>query len=77
MTQDVVRALTIKTAEMQRLEHRLGRTLEAFFEERYITDGLDQRAIADELGVNVGTVSRWMERLRIPARPSWVRKVAS
>lgn len=61
---------------MQRVEHRLGRSLEDYFQERYVVEGLDQRQIAAELGKNVGTVSRWMERLRIPARPSWARKAA-
>lgn len=61
---------------MQRIEHRLGQTLEAFFQERYVVGGQDQRQLADELGVNVGTVSRWMDRLGIAARPSWTRKAA-
>lgn len=76
MTQHLVSQPTIKTAEMQRVEHRIGRTLEEFFQDRYVTAGLDQRQVAEELGVNVGTVSRWMDRLRIPARPSWTRKAA-
>jgi transposase len=61
---------------MQRVEHRIGRSLEEFFQERYVAGGQDQRQVADELGVNVGTVSRWMDRLGIPARPSWTRKAA-
>lgn len=62
---------------MQRVEHRLGRSLEDFLTERYVVEECDQRQIAEELGVNVGTVSRWMERLRIPARPPWTRKATA
>ena len=58
----------VKTAAMQLIEHRIGRPLYEFFTERYTHQGLNQREIADELGVDIGSVSRWMARLRIPSR---------
>lgn len=51
---------------MVRTEARLGRPLEEFFAERYQTQ--TQPQIADELGVSVATVSRWMRELGIEAR---------
>lgn len=58
----------MKTAAMQLIEHRIGRPLAEFLTERYVTEGRSQREIAEELGVDVGSVSRWMARLRVPAR---------
>lgn len=61
---------------MQRLEHRLGQPLEDYLRQQYIDERKDQRQIAQELGVDVGSISRWMARLGVEARPSWHRKAA-
>lgn len=59
--------VVIKSPAMQQLEARLGQPLESFIRERY-NAGADQRTIAAELGVDPGTVSKWMSRLGIQAR---------
>lgn len=53
---------------MRRLETRLGIDLDAFLRDRYETQGRTQQQIADELKVDVATVSRWMTRLQIETR---------
>jgi len=57
------------------IEARLGRPLEEYLAERYSQDGLTTQAIASELGVNNGTVSRWMAALGIEARYLGPRRV--
>lgn len=53
---------------MRRLEGRLGIDLHERIRERYVVEGKTQQQIADELGVDVATVSRWMARLGIETR---------
>lgn len=53
---------------MQLMEQRLGEPLEVYLQRRYHTEGLTLRQIADELGLSVGTVSRWLPQLGIEAR---------
>lgn len=53
---------------MRRLEARLGVDLRAFLVDRYEAEGKTQQQIADELKVDVATVSRWMTRLGIETR---------
>lgn len=55
-----------KSRSMLRVEARIGRTLEAFFAERYQV--ANQTQIAEELGVSNATVSRWMRDLGIETR---------
>jgi hypothetical protein len=57
-----------KTRGMLLIEARIGRPLEGYLEDRYLRDGLTTLQIAAELGVNNGTVSRWMAQLGIEAR---------
>jgi DNA invertase Pin-like site-specific DNA recombinase len=59
--------LVIKSPAMQEMEARLGRPIDEVIRERYEA-GADQRAIARELGLHASTVSKWMDRLGIPAR---------
>ncbi len=59
---------------MQRVEHRLGRSLEDYFQEKYVDAGMTMEAIARELHYNVGTVSRWMAAVGIDARRPGTRK---
>lgn len=58
----------LKSRAMQRLEHRLGEPLEAFFQRRYHDEGANLYALSDELGLSVGTLSRWFAVLGIETR---------
>ena len=53
---------------MRRIETRRGIDLEVFLRERYEVHGRTQQEIADELQIDVATVSRWMSRLGIETR---------
>lgn len=53
---------------MQVTEHRLGEPLEAYLERRYVREGVTLAVIAEELGINVSTASRWMAQLGVEAR---------
>lgn len=66
---------TFKSRAMVRIEKRLGRPLEDYLAERYLT--MTQPQIADELGVSGASVSRWMAELGIESRfPGQRPKVA-
>jgi transposase-like protein len=64
----------IKTRAMQLVERRIGRPLDEFLRERYDIDQKTTTEIAQELGVNDGTVSRWMALLGIETRLTGPRK---
>jgi transposase len=53
---------------MARIEARRGIDLGAFLQQRYELEGRTQAEIADELGVDISTITRWMARLGIEAR---------
>jgi DNA-binding transcriptional LysR family regulator len=55
-----------KSRAMLRIEERIGRPLEDYLAERYLT--ATQPQIADELGVSGASVSRWMRELQIETR---------
>jgi DNA-directed RNA polymerase specialized sigma subunit len=55
-----------KSRAMLRVEERIGRTLEAYFEERYRE--ANQEQMAEELGISGASVSRWMRELGIETR---------
>lgn len=55
-----------KTIAMQEFEHELGRDLAEVISELYADLG-NQRAVAERLGLNESTVSRWMKDLGIPS----------
>ncbi len=57
-----------RTRGMKRLEKRLGIDVPARLRERYVDEGKTQQEIADELKVDVATVSRWMTKLGIETR---------
>lgn len=65
VTQKTVRP---KTTAMLLVEARLGRPIEVVIREIYDAGGF-QRDVAEALGVDGSTVSRWMEILQIEARP--------
>lgn len=48
---------------------RLGRPLEDVITQLYVDHGLMQREVASQLGIDTGTLSRWMRELGIVARP--------
>lgn len=54
---------------MQLVEARLGRPLEDVIRELYVDQGRMQREVAKTLGIDTGTLSRWMRELGIDARP--------
>lgn len=58
----------IRTAEMQRIEARLGQPIDETLRKLYVDRGLTVRQVGSELGVTAGVVSRWLERFGIPAR---------
>lgn len=53
---------------MRRLEQRRGIDLVEFLTDRYQVQGKTQQEIADELSIDVATVSRWMSKLGIETR---------
>lgn len=55
-----------KTRAMRKVEQRIGQPLEDYLAAEYATK--TQREIADALGVNHGTVNRWMSDLGIESR---------
>lgn len=64
--------IVFRTRAMQILEHRLDEPLEVYLRRRYVDEGLSTTQLAEALGVNHGTVSRWLAHFRIPARPAGV-----
>lgn len=65
MQQQVV----IRTRDMQTLEARLGRPIAEILRDLYVAQGMTVDEVGDELGVTAGTVSRWLGRCDIEARP--------
>lgn len=61
---------------MQTLEQRLDKPLDEYLAEQYAL-GLSQEQIAQELGVNRATVSRWMGTYGIAARYFGPRRKAA
>lgn len=54
-----------KTRAMQLVEIRRGIDLEVFLRDQYVTQGRLLKDIAEELGVDIGTVSRWKDHFRL------------
>lgn len=50
---------------MQLVEIRQGIDLEAYLRKHYVEDGRLLKDIAGELGVDIGTVSRWKDHFRL------------
>lgn len=61
-------APTFKTRPMQALEHRLGRPLDEVLRDLYHGQGKTLDEVATELGVTLGTISRWMDALGVERR---------
>lgn len=58
----------IRTREMQVLEARMARPIEAILRDLYLDRGLTVEQVGAELGITQGTVSRWLARVGIEAR---------
>ena len=58
----------LKTRSMQVMEARRGEPLDATLTRLYRDQGMTLAQVADELGVTIGTVSRWMSALGVEAR---------
>lgn len=56
------------TIGMQIVEARIGRPVDEYLRDAYVTRELHQAEIAAELGVDPATVSRWMARYGISTR---------
>jgi DNA-binding MarR family transcriptional regulator len=67
MTQTSVPGLAL-TRGMRRLQERRGIDLEEYLRREYEERKRTQTEIAEELGVDNATVSRWMARLGIETR---------
>lgn len=65
---------TPATLGMQLVETRLGRSVREYLHDAYIVQELPQGEIAEALGVDAATVSRWMRKFGIPARVVGHRK---
>lgn len=50
---------------MQLVEFRLGIDLASYLEEHYVNRGRLLKNIAVDLGVDIGTVSRWKDHFRL------------
>lgn len=60
----------IKTAHMQRLEHRLKEPLETYIARRLSEPKTTQADVAQDLGIDDSTLSRYMQRLGLEPRPA-------
>lgn len=56
------------TRGMRQIEERVGKPIQLYLFDAYITRGLSVRGIGQEIGVNPATVSRWMRAWNIPPR---------
>lgn len=56
------------TRGMRQVEERIGQPLRLYLLDAYLVRELSMVAIGRELGVDKGTVSRWMRALGIPPR---------
>lgn len=59
---------------MQAIEQRLERPLDEWLREEYVDKGRTTIDLAEELGVNTGSISRWLAHFGIPARLYGPRK---
>jgi len=60
--------VVLKSNAQQLLEASLGRPLEEALRDWYHRDGLTQIEIAEKLGLDQSTVTRWMRQFGIPVR---------
>lgn len=62
------------TLGMRLVETRLGRPVSEYLHDAYVVQERPQADIADELGVDAATVSRWMRKFGIETRVVGHRK---
>jgi len=70
------KTVPLKTRAMQIVERDIEEDLEVYLRRRYDIDGANTLQIAADLGVNPGTVSRWMAHFGIEARLLGPRRAA-
>lgn len=63
----------ILTKDQQLIQARLGRPLDEFIREEYVTKARDLAEVSGDLGIGISTLSRWMTQLGIPARRKGAR----
>ena len=66
-----------KTYAMRMVEGRTGKPIEQTIREEYVEAGRTMDAIAADLGISTGALSRWMVALGIPARGRGGRRAAA
>jgi len=64
----VTQQVVFRTREMQRIEARLGKPMDAILRELYVDQGLTLEQLGTHLGITKGAASRWLERFGIEAR---------
>ena len=66
---NVCRMQTNTTAKMRQIEQDTGQPIRVFLMDAYLVRGQSTTEIAAATGTDKGTVSRWLARFGIPARP--------
>lgn len=66
--------IILKSPQQQLLEAEHGRDLAGLVREWYETDGMSQAEIAEKLGLDASTISRWMRQWGIQLRYGVARK---
>jgi transposase len=60
---------TTTTAKMRRIEQATGQPIRVYLMDAYLVRGQSTTEIAAATGTDKGTVSRWLAKFGIPARP--------
>lgn len=64
----VEQQVVLRSAEMQRVEARFGRSLDVLLREWHHDEGLTLEEIGQRLELTKGAVSRWMDRFGVERR---------
>jgi hypothetical protein len=66
---NVCRMATTTTAKMRRVEQATGQPIRVYLMDAYLVRGQSTTEIAADTDTDKGTISRWLARFGIPARP--------